>query len=127
MSDSGLRDIGGIVGETLRSRYHGIFRNEQGVVTVGVTTTGIILKQDPERISFTIVNLGSVNVMVAPTQLVSANLGILLDPFGGWITTTFEEDGALPTIEWYFFCDTPGATIYFLTSKRDVRVEEDAF
>lgn len=68
--------------------------------SVGLTAAQLV-RQDPNRPSFLLVNL-SVNEMYAgPFQDVSATKGIRLTPTGGNLSVWWEEDGMVVTREWW--------------------------
>jgi hypothetical protein len=67
--------------------------------TIAATT---LLRQDPSRVGFLFVNLGTVPAFLAPVGPVevSASNGIKVEPLGGNLFTDWEEDGEIVAWEW---------------------------
>ena len=71
-------------------------RSVQNPVTINVATTITkILQNNPDRLAYTIVNLGNTALYIAFDNEVSATRGILLVASGGSISLTAENDGEL--------------------------------
>ena len=64
------------------------------------TTSSVLLGQDPSRVFFLIVNLGGVDVVVAPISPAAANRGMRIPASGGALTAQFDEDGEVVSYEW---------------------------
>lgn len=67
------------------------------LVTTAVST---LLKNRPDRIEFTFVNLGIQNIFVSTSRTVSSLNGILIPPNGG-LTVLVVEDGEIVAWEWF--------------------------
>lgn len=87
-----------------------LLTNEYGVNThpevnpmtslAGVTATQVA-PNNPNRVGFNIINLGTASVYVFTSNLVSANLGFLLSPNGGALNLDWRVDFALISNEWW--------------------------
>ena len=62
-----------------------------------------ILKANPDRLAWTVVNLSANAVYIAWTKDVSSEYGIQLDTFGGSASCLLEEDMELVTYEVYAY------------------------
>ena len=63
-----------------------------GIIGAGVTQ---VLRNNPDRFMFTIINLDAAVVMLAPTSAPAVRQGIWLDANGGFATLDAETDGEL--------------------------------
>jgi len=79
--------------------------------TIGVTVAQV-LPHDPNRLSWTVINLGANNVYIHSTRDVSATQGILLTPNGGSVTMTWEYDFDLVGYEVWGISAGAGNAIY---------------
>jgi len=70
------------------------------VAVLGTVTTRI-LRLNPKRMAFVLVNLSIRPIYISPNNDVSATNGIILTPNGGAMTVKFNEDIELQTLEWY--------------------------
>ncbi len=86
-----------------------VIRNLRGVATTprinrdasqATAVSGVILKNDPSRVFFLVVNLGGFDVFVAPQGLASATRGVRVHAAGGAMTVQFDEDGEVVASEW---------------------------
>jgi len=68
--------------------------------TQAAATSGVVLKQDPSRVSFLIVNLGSFDVFLAPLGAASLTRGMRIPASGGSVSAQFDEDGEVVGNEW---------------------------
>lgn len=67
-------------------------------VDIAVTN---ILKNNPNRLSFLIVNLGANSVYIAPDNIVSSSHGIYVAPNGGSVILQWDRDFELVAQEWW--------------------------
>ena len=65
---------------------------DPGVIGAGITQ---ILRNNPDRLMVTIINLDTATMMLAPLPDPAVNIGIWLDANGGSITLVADEDGEL--------------------------------
>jgi hypothetical protein len=121
---SSERDIGGIVGEVLRSEYFGLFRPEQAVIALSLSVPTLILPRNAERISLAIICTGVQTIRVAPSNEIVKTAGILLISGGGAFTSNIKEDGILPTEEWWAMALNGDSSCYALAIVRDVQIED---
>lgn len=110
--------------EFLQARFKGLLRSVETTPTVAATA-GLILGFDAERISATFVNLSANIIHISPSSEASATRGILIPAGGGAIAINVEEDGMLPTSEWYAIAALAGSAMYVLEVKREVILEAD--
>lgn len=103
--------------------YGGVLLVEQGVVTVGVAVVEVA-GGDPERVTMTLINLGTTDIFVSPEVIVSTTRGIRLGANGGGVTMDAKEDGILQTLQWFGISSVAGQTVFRLTQRRTIAVEE---
>lgn len=78
------------------------------------TTEKQILKTNPDRVSFLLLNLGTAVCYVHFKSDVSASLGVYLDKNGGFWEAPFDIYGELIGYEWW--CEgTAGTNIYIVS------------
>lgn len=68
--------------------------------TVGVTQQ-LILRMNPQRASFTVVNNGANAMRILPDTSVSTTNGYYIAANGGFATVSWDVDLGLPMFEWY--------------------------
>jgi len=78
------------------------------------TTPRIILRQNPDRFQWLIVNLGTANIFIAFTSQVSITRGILISGGGGYLTMHAREDGEAVTYEIWAVAETGTQKIYVI-------------
>ena len=61
----------------------------------------IILKADPMRYAFVLVNVGGNNIFLTPRRAVVGTAGILVGASGGLISFSWRDDLILPAVEWH--------------------------
>ncbi len=88
-------------------------RENPEVSTVGVTPV-TVLRQNPNRVAFTIVNLSAVEVFLRPLQNPSATVGILVGPGGGSLTLDWLEDFDLCGYEWRAVANAAASPVFVL-------------
>lgn len=59
------------------------------------TTATVLLQNNPDRLAYTVVNLGATAMYVAWDRAVSATHGVYVAPNGGSVSFSAEEDGEL--------------------------------
>jgi hypothetical protein len=80
--------------------------------SVGTSST-LLIKQNPNRLGLTIVNLSSADLFVSPLESVSSSSGFYLGPLGGTISLNIMDDFTLQALQWYGVASVIGAQ-YFL-------------
>lgn len=83
---------------------------------IAVTVTKV-LNNNPDRLSYTVINLSGNNVYVAFDQAVSASRGILIAASGGSLTLIAEEDGELAGYELFGIAVGGVADIYTIVTE----------
>ena len=79
--------------------------------TVAVNVTRI-LGINPNRLGFTIMNMGANDVYVSPVVTVAVGNGILLQPSGGGVSFIWNEDFNIVGLDFYAIADGGNSNIY---------------
>lgn len=88
-------------------------RDNSELSQVGATAIRV-LRSDPQRLGFTIINL-SVNALhVGPFENVSATRGISVVPSGGSLSLVYDEDFALVAREWFAVAGGAGSDVLII-------------
>ena len=83
-------------------------------VTASIGTSATkLLSSNPNRLAFTVINLGTVKVYIRPMGAASATSGIVLAAGGGSANLNWEDDFDLVGMEWSAIADA--ATTPILT------------
>lgn len=106
----------------LRDRFGGDFEEDEETVDVGTASVRVVYN-DPEAVALTLVNTGSDNIYVAPSNLVSATFGVVLLP-GGSVSVTVRDDATLPTREWWALGASAGQTLHYIRLRRYATVAQ---
>jgi len=69
------------------------------------TATQLVLKQDPSRIAFTIVNTGFFDVGIIPRGQPTGQKSFIVAANGGVLSGQWDEDGELVSQEWRGFAN----------------------
>jgi hypothetical protein len=70
------------------------------VASVGTTATQI-LRKNPNRLAFTVINLSAAVVYIKPENTVSTASGIVLAAGGGSVNLVWDEDYDAVGMDWY--------------------------
>lgn len=70
-----------------------------------------LLINNPNRVEFTVVNLGVQNLYLALNNQVSASNGIIIPPNGG-LTVLVDEDGEQVAYDWYAIAASGTNSLY---------------
>lgn len=89
------------------------------VTNTVATTVTQILKNNPDRLAYTIVNLTAYDVHVAFDREVSTTRGILISASGGSLSLRAEEDGELVGYELWGISTTGASTIFTIVTEGD--------
>jgi len=84
------------------------------VSEVAITATKI-LANNPNRLSFTIVNLGATAVYIALDRDVSAEKGIYLSASGGHVNVSYDTDFDMVAWEWFAISVDAANKIYIIS------------
>jgi len=87
---------------------------ENPVVAAVGTTAAEILKNNPDRVFFLVVNLSTNIVYVGLASDVSATKGIRLDANGGFVSFSVEEDGEAVAYQIFAIATGAASAIYVL-------------
>lgn len=74
---------------------------ENPITATVLTTVTRLLGNNPNRLSFLIVNMGSSAIYVSPQSSVSSSRGIVLGANGGFLSQIWSEDFDMVGFEWY--------------------------
>jgi len=78
------------------------------------TTAAEILKNNPDRVFWLVVNLSANVVYMGLSGDVSSTKGIRLDTNGGWASMSVEEDGEAVAYQVFAIASGAGSAIYVL-------------
>lgn len=93
-------------------------RSIQNPVTSTVATSVTkILRNNPDRLAYTIVNLTAYSVYVGFDSEVSTSRGILVPASGGTLTLSADEDGELVGYEVYAISSGSASTIFTVVTE----------
>lgn len=90
--------------------------------TIGVAIS-TILRQNPNRLAATIINLGGSAIYVAPLGAPSATRGIRLAPTGGSVILKWDEDFDVLGYEWAAIADAAGIAYFAIEIIADIPEE----
>lgn len=79
--------------------------------SIGTSSTRI-LRDNPMRLGFVIVNLSANVVYLRPRRAASTTTGIRLGPNGGSLTVEMNDDFTLPGVDWHAIADGASSTIW---------------
>ncbi len=105
--------------ETIRdllNAYYGVIispRFQRNADIIGGVVQ-VLLKQDPSRIAFSVVNASPSDVSVIPTGQPTAQKGFTLGANGGVVSGDWREDGELVSQEWRAVAIAPPASVLIL-------------
>lgn len=76
------------------------------------TTAELILRQNPDRLAFTVTNLSSIVVFIHSSARVSASLGYRIGVSGGSISFLADEDFDVVGYDWFAIAASGTPTIF---------------
>jgi len=88
----------GAVELALQDQLFGRFTTVENEIAVGVTPV-LLLRNNPERIGWIIVNIGTQTLTFRGSRSVASGAGFILVNNGDTAATTYLEDGQFPTHE----------------------------
>lgn len=107
--------VGKTVSDLLTAKFGVRFVSRLNRALSAVGTTVIqVLRQDPSRTGFTIVNLSLNRIYVTPLGVPSSSNGVRVDPNGGSVFLNWEEDGEVVAWEWRGIADGAASNVYIL-------------
>ena len=74
--------------------------NPEAQTSIG-TTAVLFLRNNPNRLGFTAINLSTANLFILFDSAVSSSRGIFLTPNGGGVNFIWNEDYHWVTYDWY--------------------------
>jgi len=87
---------------------------ENPVITQANILDAIFIRNNPDRLQFTIINLSGSNIFIRPSQAALTGTGIVLVANGGNFSVNVKDDGPLPIIEWHVIGLLDNLDIYVL-------------
>lgn len=93
--------------------------NENPVTTTVGTSATAIMRKNPSRVGFLVVNQSLNNVWIRPNFPASTVLGGRLDPNGGNASALWLYDGEVVSSEWFAIADGAGSSVYVLETVID--------
>lgn len=100
----------GSVARLIRERVGGIFETVTSTVTVTTTSTRI-LRQNPERVGYLLINTGNSRVDLSFEQVIVTGESIPLGPGGGSLSVSVEEDFTMSTYPLFGQAITASSTV----------------
>ena len=91
---------------------------ENPVVAAVGTTADAVLRNNPDRVFFLVVNLSTNVVYVGLARDVGAAKGIRLDANGGWVSMSVEEDGEAVAYQIFAIATGAASAIYVLEMEK---------
>jgi hypothetical protein len=80
-------------------------------VTMGSGSATKVVSNNPDRLYLQIVNMGSNDVTLYPTEDVTAGNGVIISAGGGSVTLVIDEDMSLVMLPWYGICASGTPTL----------------
>lgn len=102
----------------LQRRFGGFLREVSDVPSIG-TAVIVGVPSDSERMQLTFMNLSANVIYLHPRSNVSATNGLIL-AVGGLISLSVEEDGLMPTLQWWAIATGAASNLYWLGVRREV-------
>lgn len=93
-----MPDHVGAVALFLERELFGSFVTRESLAVVA-TTAGVLLRNNPERIGYLLVNTGTTSLTFRLGRVITINEGIVMPNPGDTLSTTYIEDGSFPTRE----------------------------
>ena len=88
---------------------------EDGDIATITTTNQVLLRANPSRYGFIIVNLGANPVFIRPNAPASSTVGIRIDPNGGSAAFSMDEDFSLPAMQWQAITSGGDSAIFLIS------------
>lgn len=108
----------GAVQRALELQLFGRFTVRENIVSVG-TTAGVLMKNNPERIGYVVVNTGNIQITMGLKRNVAAGIGLIIAAQGDTLSTTYVEDGQFPAYELSAVASSAGGEVMLLEFIRD--------
>lgn len=107
-----------IVQDYLNKWYGAPVRSDEQPLTTSIATTPTrVVANDPTRVHFYIINTGTNDINIYPSNTVSSTVGIRLAANGGSIVFKAPDNGNYSTLEWYAAGIGGASTITFGSSR----------
>jgi len=106
-----------VVSDWLAKTYGGLFEVKQYTISTTLHARQAI-PANPERVSLTVINVGTAFAQLTPNISNLANGGIILSSNGASVTMNMRDDFVLPTLEWFVQGSISTATLYVIEVNR---------
>lgn len=103
--------VKGAVQRALERQLFGQFDTRRKVMAIG-TTPVVILQNNPERIGFVMVNAGIQQITFDLIRDVVSGIGYVLPSNGDTVSTSYVEDGVVPTHEFSAVSAAAGGSLF---------------
>lgn len=103
--------------EFVEGEYGGPVDEQSATLVIGPSVSRIV-DNNPEAVSFTLLNLGSNNLFVALDDSVSASHGILLVANGGSMSLNVRNDQELPARAWFAIAPKGNTDVFYIRNVR---------
>lgn len=113
----------GAAAEFLRTRFGGELTEDELTVTVGTSAIALV-GGNPDRLLLLFVNLSTNIVYIGLDETVTATSGIRLDSNGGSASIAVQDDGMLPTRQWFAIADGAGSEVYAVRMSRFISEQQ---
>lgn len=90
---------------------------ENPVVAALGTTAAEVLRNNPDRLAFLVINLSANTIYLSLTRSVGSTRGIRLGPNGGHVAFNADEDGDIVGYAWYGVATGAASAIYVLETE----------
>lgn len=102
--------------DLIRERFGGnVSVQEDAEVTQVGVASALLLRANPQRAALLIINTSSNSIFIRPREAATTAQGIQLGANGGNAVFTWEEDFALPTLEWHAIAGGANSDIFVLS------------
>lgn len=101
----------------IEGEFGGPTTESDSEITLAATATKVC-DNDPERLSLTIINLGTNQCHIVFDNAPSTSRGIILVAGGGSVSMNVREDGTLPTREWWGVADSGTTNLAVIAMRR---------
>jgi len=107
----------GAAAEFLRTRFGGELTESSDNPVVG-TSAALLVGSNPDRLLLQLINLSGNVIYIGLDETTAATKGIRLDSNGGGVSISVEDDGMLPTRQWFAMASGAGSQSYVLEMSR---------
>ena len=108
----------------LFDRFGGICREEIAFPNLANNLNPDAVPFDSERVWIGFINIGAVDLLIAPAGYVTSQRGIRLSALGGLVSFDVVNDAVMPMLGWGVYTTSIGTDLLMVvTVKRDTRID----